>query len=43
MISFIIHPKNKNPIFFFKKWGLVGLLHGPAFRLEVAGIIKAKN
>jgi hypothetical protein len=24
-------PQNKNPIFFFKKWGLIGLLNEPAF------------
>jgi hypothetical protein len=34
---------NKNPSAFFKKWGLVGLLQGPAFRFGVAGNIKAKK
>jgi len=32
MISFIIRPKKQNPHLLFKKWDLVGLLHGPAFR-----------
>jgi len=28
-------PKIKDPISFFRKWGLVGLLHGPAFPVRV--------
>jgi hypothetical protein len=32
----------ENPIFFSKKWGLIGLLHGPAFRLEVAGVYESQ-
>jgi len=38
----LIRQLNQNPIFIIKKWGLIGLLHGPAFRLEVAGIYKAR-
>jgi hypothetical protein len=34
--------KSKGPIFFLRIWGLVSLLNGPTFRLEVAGINKAK-
>ncbi len=40
VISLVL-PKTKDPISFLKKWGLFKLLHGPAFRLRVAGLKNA--
>jgi hypothetical protein len=33
----------QNPISSFKKWGLEGLLHGPAFQSGVAGFKKPRK